>query len=114
MGSRLGGIAYSRENALYPAGSFGEVPAEQDNRTELFLLDTGKEELNALDEEAREYTIREMEVRLVIQQIRWLTHPETGLMIWDKHTGQSRRARYGDVVILLRSISGWQKRLSTA
>ena len=107
MGSRLGGIAYSRENALYPAGSFGEVPAEQDNRTELFLLDTGKEELNALDEEAREYTIREMEVRLVIQQIRRLTHPETGLMIWDKHTGQSRRARYGDVVILLRSISGW-------
>lgn len=107
MGSCLGGIDYTAENALYPGGQFPLLPAPQNNGTELFVVNTGKEELAGLDEEARDYTSREIEVKLAVEKIRQLTDPETGLMIWDKEKEAYRRARYGDVVILLRSISGW-------
>ncbi len=107
MGHSLGAIDYTSENALYPGGSFPPLPEKQDNGTELIVVDTGKEALAGLDEEARDYTSREIEVKLVIEKIRQLTDPDTGLMIWDKDRESYRRARYGDVVILLRSISGW-------
>ena len=107
MGSCLGGIDYTAENALYPGDQFPPLPRPQNNGTELFVVNTGKEELAGLDEEARDYTSREIEVKLAVEKIRQLTDPDTGLMIWDKEKETYRRARYGDVVILLRSISGW-------
>ena len=107
MGSSLGGIDYTKEAALYPGGQFPPLPAAQNNGTELLVVNTGREELAGLDEEARDYTSREIEVKLAVEKIRQLTDPETGLMIWDKEEECYRRARYGDVVILLRSISGW-------
>lgn len=120
MTSSLGGIRYTAETALYPAAAFpplpegGEEPAGTDRsagqnpyQTELLVVDTGSRELSSLDEEARDFTSREIEVKLAVRQIRRLTDPETGLLVWDKDEGRYRRARYGDIVILLRSLSGW-------
>ena len=36
-----------------------------------------------------------------------LTSEETGLMVWDKTKQTYRLAQYKDIVILLRTISGW-------
>ena len=36
-----------------------------------------------------------------------MTDKERGSTIWDKELGAYRRAQYGDIVILLRSVSGW-------
>ncbi len=112
MTESLGGIQYTKETALYPGASFpslgegGEDEGKQ-YRTELLLADTGSRELLSLDEEARDFTSREIEVKLAVLKIRELTDPEKGLLIWDKEEGRCRRAQYGDIVILLRSLSGW-------
>lgn len=123
MRRSLGGIRYTKETALYPGAEFApqqelggaELPGNGTEhaglaapyQTELFLVDTGSKELSRLDEEAKDFTSREIEVKLAVREIRRLTDPKTGLMIWDKETSAYRRARYGDIVILLRSLSGW-------
>ncbi len=76
-------------------------------RTELLVTDTGSRELSALDEEARDFTSKEIEVKLAAKRIKELTDESTGLLVWDKERKAYRRARCGDIVILLRSLSGW-------
>lgn len=133
MRRSLGGIRYTKETALYPGAVFAPVASslgadvrgmngtdaasgtgeeigvlgDDVYKTELFLVDTGTKELSRLDEEARDFTSREIEVKLAVREIRRLTDPKTGIMIWDKEKNTYRRARYGDIVILLRSLSGW-------
>ncbi|MDO4329614.1 MAG: helicase-exonuclease AddAB subunit AddA [Lachnospiraceae bacterium] len=112
MTSNLGGIRYTKETALYPGAAFQPLPEGVETgadpyQTELFVVNTGSKELSSLDEEARDLTSREIEVKLAVREIRRLTDPETGLLVWDKEANQYRRARYGDIVILLRSLSGW-------
>ncbi len=60
-----------------------------------------------LDDEAADYTARELEARMIAGKIREMTDKERGITIWDKELGAYRRAQYGDIVILLRSVSGW-------
>lgn len=118
MRKSLGGIRYTEETALYPGAEFVPLPGETEEasdkkgdseryKTELFLVNTGSSELARLDDEAKEFTSREIEVKLAVREIRRLTDPKTGLLIWDKEEACYRRARYGDIVILLRSLSGW-------
>lgn len=115
MDSSLGGIRYTKEAALYPGAVFPQVSESREAPaagadpygTELILVDTGSLELSGLDEEARDLTSREIEVKLVVREIFRLTDPDQGLLIWDKEEDRYRRARYGDIVILLRSLAGW-------
>lgn len=111
MTKRLGGIHYTEETALYPGAQFAplDLPRPDPYRTELYLVDTGSSELSGLDEEAREFTSREIEGKLAAKKIRELTDPDTGILVWDKEKGGYRRARCGDIVILLRSLSGWSE-----
>ena len=44
---------------------------------------------------------------MIAGKIREMTDKERGITIWDKELGAYRRAQYGDIVILLRSVSGW-------
>ena len=48
-----------------------------------------------------------MEARLIVSRMKELVNPETGLKIWDKKEKRYRTACYGDMVILLRSLSGF-------
>lgn len=115
MQKTLGGILYTKETALYPGICFPPVSdnkreheeEEASYKTKLLLVDAGNKELAKLDDEAKEFTSREIEVKMAVQEIQNLTDPEKGLLIWDKDEGKYRRARYGDIVILLRSLSGW-------
>ena len=59
------------------------------------------------DEELAEYTSREIEAKMIASRARELTDPVHGQWIWDKEKECYRPAEYGDMVILLRSISGW-------
>ena len=111
MTSPMGGIPYTEETALHPGAVFEEIPAgmtgEHPGKTELLLLDVREELLREIDQEHADYTAREMEARLVAARIRQMTDPDRGLIVWDKEKGEYRRARFGDMVILLRSMSGW-------
>ncbi len=73
------------------------------------MVDTGAEALKQLDEDSLDYTAKELEARLIAGRIRQLVSQGQGILVWDKSRGAYRRARYGDVVILLRSMTGWSE-----
>lgn len=124
MTKNLGGITYTRDTALYPGAVFKEVGPDTvtgmdwekeggalsaGTPTELLLVDTGSESLKQLDEDALDYTARELEARMAARRIRELVSGDKGLMVWDKEKEAYRRARLGDIVILLRSMTGWSE-----
>lgn len=117
MTSNLGNIQYTEDVALHPGAVFEPLEPEPDgaNRdscgvgmpTELLLVNTGKETSRQAEEEMAEYTSREIEAKLIAGRIRQLIDPEDGLLVWDKEEKRYRIAEYQDIVILLRSVSGW-------
>ena len=108
MTKNLGNVEYSEDAALHPGAVFVECPDhETGGKTELLLADTGKAVTGEADEELAEYTSREIEAKMIASRARELTDPVHGQWIWDKEKECYRPAEYGDMVILLRSISGW-------
>lgn len=117
MTKNLGNIQYTEDAALHPGAVFEPLPEEEmtggtreikvGTPTELLLVNTGADSRLAEKEEMADYTSKEIEARLIARRIRELTDEKTGLMVWDKEEKCYRTARYQDMVILLRSISGW-------
>lgn len=113
----LGNVEYDAEAALYPGASYPaigmkktagkEETAEEQTKhniadftPEILLADSNDELL-----EDTEFSDKKtLEAKIVAEEIRHLmkTQPVT-----DKATGELRAARYSDIVILLRSLSGW-------
>ena len=92
MTENPGGIVYDKDAALYPGAVFSEGNDPGFTSTEVLLLET------AGTEKQRE------EARLVGQRIREVVGREK---VWDKELESYRPARYGDIVILQRAVSGW-------
>ena len=110
MTRNLGNIRYTDDAALYPGARFEEAGGRTAEKPQLLVVDTGAASLQQLDDEAADYTAREIEARLITAKIRELTDPERGILVWDKKlngTGGYRAAQYRDMVILLRSTAGW-------
>lgn len=109
MRKELGGIVYDGQAALYPGADFEPLLREDGttvNETELLLLDTSESELPE-EEDGAEYakgTDRQLEARMVAKRIHELVRNG---QVKDKKTGEYRKARYQDMVILTRSIRGW-------
>ena len=116
MTKNLGNIRYTKEAALHPGAVFKETEGRAGEKTELLIIDGSLEQFRQLDEDAVDYTSREAEAKVIAGKIRELTDPQTGLLIWDKNlnkTGGYRIAKYSDMVILLRSLSGWAEEFVT-
>ena len=115
----LGNVEYDAEAALYPGASYPAMPvqenpagekAAEDEKVsgkqingftpEILLADSNDELLEDTDFSDK----KTLEAKMVAEKIRHLmkTQPVT-----DKSTGELRAARYSDIVILLRSLSGW-------
>ena len=107
MTKPLGSIRYTEDAALYPGADFPPLQKEVWGKTELLLLNTGDSLFQSMDEDRADYTAKEAEARLIGMKIRELTDPETGMKIWNGKTGEYEPLRKKDVVILLRSLSGW-------
>ena len=114
MGEDLGGITYDDDNALYTGASFpekessnGEQPGGSENTTEVLLIEKDGEELS--EEENGNQTVQELEALAIAQRIRRMVGNEEVL---DKETGTYRKVEYGDIVILLRSSTGWAEPFS--
>lgn len=99
MSKTLGNVEYDGDAALYPGADFPEAP--WGNRTELLLLDP--DSVEELEEETEE-NARELEARAVAGRILELKGSQK---VWDRDLGEYRTARYSDMVILLRTVSGW-------
>ena len=97
MARSLGNVEYDAEAALYPGASY---PVSADFIPEILLADSNDELL-----EDTELTDKKtLEAKIVAEEIKHLmkTQPVT-----DKAAGTLWAAHYSDIVILLRSLSGW-------
>ena len=98
MRKEVGGIEYDEEAALKAGAAY---PETETTKPELLVLT--KEEWEKLEPECR-WTKVEAEAHLIAGRIRKLM--EEGQVTED---GKLRPVRYGDIVILLRTMSGWSE-----
>ena len=102
MATDLGNVAYDADAALYYGASYADA---DDMKAEVLLFETDIEQDTAFSGIANEdLTKRQLEARMIAQRI--LELKET-MQITDKATGQLRPLRNSDIVILLRSLTGW-------
>ena len=108
MTKGLGGILYTEDAALHAGAVFEPTEETVGGKLELHMVNTGGGLLKQLEADpADDYTSREMEAKLIAARMKKLINPETGLKVWDKKEKRYRTACYGDMVILLRSLSGF-------
>ena len=92
MTEHPGEIVYDEDAALYPGAEFAQGADESFLKPEFLLL------------EAESTARQREEAMLVGRRIREMVGRA---VVWDKEEGQYRPVRYGDIVILLRTVSGW-------
>ena len=103
MGTDLGGSAYDKAAALYPGAVFPEGNKESFLPAEVLLVEKDSEELEDLMEGK---DARELEALAISHRIKEIVGKE---LVLDKETKEYRPAKYGDIVILLRTASGWSE-----
>ncbi len=96
MKKELGNVSYDQEAALYLGASMPEPEKTEDVQSEFLLFEIPEE-----DE-----TLDKVEMEASMTACRILELIETA-KVTDKKTGQLRKAVFGDMVILLRTMSGW-------
>ena len=106
MGEDLGGITYDDDNALYPGAFFPEGADPEFTRTEVLIVEKDGEET---EDEQGQKNAQEMEALAIAQRIQKMVGKDR---ILDKETGEYREIGYGDIVILLRSATGWSETFS--
>lgn len=95
MGEKLGSICYDESQALNLGATY---PENSDCETELLLMEKPAKEEKLDTKEAEAY--------LIASKIRELVGK---FQVTDGKMGTLRPAKYGDIVILLRSNSGWDE-----
>lgn len=95
MGKEVGGIVYDDLAALHPGAVY---PDSEKRETELLLFQTG--------EKPDDVTVKEQEAYGVALKIRELMRD---FQVTDKESGAFRKLAFRDIVILLRTTSGWDE-----
>lgn len=116
MSREIGGIAYDDKAALYPGATY---PAAEDPAygSELLLIrkpEKGEREESGIGEQHAEGAgvladydnVRQLEALAIAARIKQL---KGSLQVMEKSTGELRPVRYSDMVILLRTTSGWDE-----
>lgn len=116
MSRQIGGIAYDDKAALYPGAVY---PAQEDPAygSELLLIrkpEKGEREESGIGEQHAEGAgvlvdydnVRQLEALAIAARIKQL---KGSLQVMEKSTGELRPVRYSDMVILLRTTSGWDE-----
>lgn len=128
MGEALGGIVYDEDAALNRGADFKAYDGDgfTSDSTEILLIDTQDTDLdgsdsaldagdghggalqdNSYDGESREMTAKDWEAKAVADRIHSLM--SEGLQVIDKESGGYRPLQYKDIVILLRTMSGFSE-----
>ena len=116
MSREIGGIAYDDKAALYPGAVY---PAQEDPAygSELLLIrkpEKEEREESGIGEQHAEGAgvlvdydnVRQLEALAIAARIKQL---KGSLQVMEKSTGELRPVRYSDMVILLRTTSGWDE-----
>ena len=100
MHEDLGNVEYDAQAALYAGASYPAAANLDLFASELLLAQASQEELAQADAGSWQ----ELEARMAAARIRELLETQ---LVTDRETGQLRPVRYRDIVILLRSLTGW-------
>lgn len=116
MSREIGGIAYDDKSALYPGAVY---PAQEDPAygSELLLIqkpEKGEREESSIGEQHAKGAgvlvdydnVRQLEALAIAARIKQL---KGSMQVMEKSTGELRPVRYSDMVILLRTTSGWDE-----
>lgn len=116
MSREIGGIAYDDKAALYPGAVY---PAQEDPAygSELLLIqkpEKGEREESSIGEQHAKGAgvlvdydnVRQLEALAIAARIKQL---KGSMQVMEKSTGELRPVRYSDMVILLRTTSGWDE-----
>ncbi len=95
MSQTVGGIPYDERAALYPGASY---PDNGGCGSELLLAEK--------PEKGDDLSAKQAEALVIAQEIKRL---RGSFSVTDRGTGELRAARYSDMVILLRTNSGWDE-----
>lgn len=98
MGKDVGGLVYDDLAALHPGAVYPAHTADNPNLTELLLFRTG--------EQPEDVSTKEQEAYGVAARIKELMRE---FPVTDRESGGFRRLAYRDIVILLRTTSGWDE-----
>lgn len=104
----LGGVGYDDRAALYPGADFPEGGNKDFYTTEVMLIEKDGEEAEELMEGSSQ-KVRELEALAVAHRIRQIVGKE---QIYDRKEEAYRPIGYNDIVVLLRSASGWAESFS--
>lgn len=116
MSREIGGIAYDDKAALYPGAVY---PAQEDPAygSEALLIRKPEKGDSAEDATGEQHSegarcpvdydnVRQLEAQVIATRIKQL---KGSLQVMEKSTGELRPVRYSDMVILLRTTSGWDE-----
>lgn len=116
MSRKIGGIAYDDKAALYPGATYpaAEDPAYGSEALLIRKPEKGEREESGIGEQHAEGAgvlldydnVRQLEALAIAARIKQL---KGSLKVMEKSTGELRPVRYSDIVILLRTTSGWDE-----
>lgn len=116
MSREIGGIAYDDKAALYPGATYpaAEDPAYGSEALLIRKPEKGEREESGIGEQHTEGAgvlvdydnVRQLEALAIVARIKQL---KGSLQVMEKSTGELRPVRYSDMVILLRTTSGWDE-----
>lgn len=116
MSRKIGGIAYDDKAALYPGATYpaAEDPAYGSEALLIRKPEKGEREESGIGEQHAEGVgvlvdydnVRQLEALAIAARIKQL---KGSLKVMEKSTGELRPVRYSDMVILLRTTSGWDE-----
>ena len=116
MSREIGGIAYDDKAALYPGATYpaAEDPAYGSEALLVRKPEKGEREESGTGEQHAESVgvlvdydnVRQLEALAIAARIKQL---KGSLKVMEKSTGELRPVRYSDMVILLRTTSGWDE-----
>ena len=101
MTKELGGICYDEQASLVPGADFGECSERTADLTEVLLFDQENDQAAVFDK-------KEFEAAGIGQKIKELVQGDDPLFVRDKDG--YRKVRFGDIAILLRSMTGWSEK----
>ena len=116
MSREIGGIAYDDKAALYPGATYpaAEDPAYGSEALLIRKPEKGEREESGIGEQHTEGAgvlvdydnVRQLEALAIAARIKQL---KGSLQVMEKSAGELRPVRYSDMVILLRTTSGWDE-----
>lgn len=109
MTKQLGGIVYDEQAKLVPGADFGECRERTADRTEVLLFDPSENSEEKADQknDAENMDKKELEAAGIGQKIKKLVQGDAPLYVRGKDG--YRKVQYGDIAILLRSMTGWSE-----